>query len=47
MLGDIIDRGSFGTVYCGSYRGMVIAAKVLQVSGSDMKMMSREVEMLK
>ena len=35
LLFEIIRRGSCGTVYRASYRGIQVAAKVLQIGGQD------------
>jgi hypothetical protein len=47
VLLEIIDRGSFGTVHKASYRGSLVAAKVLNISGGNASSFSRESDMLK
>lgn len=47
LLLEIIDRGSFGTVYKASYRGSLVAAKVISVSAGNADSITRESNMLK
>ena len=47
LLFEIIGRGSYGTVYRASYRGIQVAAKVLQIGGQDKATISREVGLLR
>lgn len=44
---DVIGKGSYGTVYKASYRGSMVAAKVLPLSGKDSVVASREIEITK
>lgn len=43
----VIGQGSFGTVHLASWRGSLVAAKVISVSSVDMKHTQREIDILK
>ena len=46
-LMEVIGKGSYGSVYKASYRGSLVAAKVLPLSGRDSVVASREIEITK
>ena len=44
QLLDVIGQGSYGTVHCVVWRGSVVVAKVIPVSGTECETAARQME---